>query len=158
MPKSDFFTNPITQMATLAGNWLGPVPGHINPLQEINALVAAKDNALTTPADAAAQYGSGEYEDFIEEWQQQMEQFRKMSPEAQAAAMGTQEEKINSEDNDEDDKPVVQNRGKYNEMVTIQTPQGNFDIKMEKRLTKKTAKYTDMYGVEKTLEITEEEI
>lgn len=96
MPKADFFSNPITQMATLSGSWLGPVPGHINPLQEINALVAAKDNALTTPADAAAQYGSGEYEDFIEEWQQQMEQFRKMSPEKQAATIQTQEEKLNN--------------------------------------------------------------
>lgn len=104
MPKSDFMTNPITQMATLAGNWLGPVPGHINPLQEINALIAAKDNALTTPADAAAQYGSGEYEDFIEEWQQQMEQFRKMSPEAQAQAMATQEEEVNAQEDDTEDE------------------------------------------------------
>ncbi len=103
MPKDDFMTNPITQMATLAGNWLGPVPGHINPLQEINALIAAKDNALTTPADAAAQYGSGEYEDFIEEWQQQMEQFRKMSPEAQSQAMATTEEEVNSQDDTSDE-------------------------------------------------------
>ena len=68
------------------------------------------------------------------------------------------EDKTTGETDIDDGKPTIQNRGKYNDMVTIQTPQGNFDIKMEKRLTKKTAHYTDMYGVEKTLEIVEEEI
>ncbi|NCB47866.1 phage portal protein, partial [bacterium] len=87
MPNPQFFTSPIIQEATLAGIWLGPVPGHINPLQEVNALVSAKDNAFITPADAASQYGSRDWDDQIEEWQQQMEEFQKMSPEKQAQAV-----------------------------------------------------------------------
>jgi len=87
MPNKEFFNNPIIQEATLAGIWLGPVPGHINPLQEVNALVSAKDNAFITPADAAAQYGNRDWDDQIEEWQQQMEEFQKMSPEKQAQAL-----------------------------------------------------------------------
>ena len=83
-----------------------------------------------------------------------------MSPEKQALELQKDmEEKTTGETDIDDKKPVVTNRaGKYGEMVTIQTPTGNFDIKMEKRLTKKTAKYTDMYGKEKQLEIFEEEI
>ena len=87
MPNPLFFKDPIIQEATLAGIWLGPVPGHINPAQEVGALVTAKDNAFITPADAAAQYGSREWDDQIEEWQQQMEEFQKMSPEKQAQAL-----------------------------------------------------------------------
>ena len=102
MPKSDFFSNPITQMATLAGNWLGPVPGHINPAQEVSALVMAKEKALITPADAAAQYGSGEYEDFIEEWKQQMEEFNAMSPDEQAEVVQEQEEEINENEEEQE--------------------------------------------------------
>lgn len=104
MPKSDFMTNPITQMATLAGNWLGPVPGHINPLQEINALIAAKDNALTTPADAAAQYGSGEYEDYISEAIEQYLQWEMKDPDAKAKTMLEQEEKLNAQDEEENEE------------------------------------------------------
>ena len=87
MPNPKFFTDPIIQEATLAGIWLGPVPGHINPLQEVGALVQAKDNGLLTPADAMWQYGGGDYDDTIEEWFQQQSKFYEMSPEKQAQAL-----------------------------------------------------------------------
>ena len=105
MPNPKFFTDPIIQEATLAGVWLGPVPGHINPVQEVGALVTAKDNAFITPADAAAQYGSREWDDQIEEWQQQMEEFQKMSPEKQAQVMAETEEEVNSEEDEPIAKP-----------------------------------------------------
>lgn len=97
MPNPQFFSNPIIQMATLAGTWLAPVPGHINPVQEVSALVQAKDNAFITPADAAATYGGGEWDDMIEEWQAQMDEWNKRSMEQQAAALQAQEEALNNQ-------------------------------------------------------------
>ena len=102
MPKADFFTNPITQRATLAGIWIGPVPGHINPKQEVDALIVAKDNGFITPADAAAQYGNTEWDDQIEEWSQQMKQWQELAPEQQGAIMQEQEEELNADNADEE--------------------------------------------------------
>jgi len=113
MPKPDFFTNPFTQMATLAGNWLGPVPGHINPSVEVDALIKAKDNAFITPADAAATYGN-EWDNQIEEWQAQMDEWNKRSAEQQAAALASQEAIANSkpdEDNNDENKDDKKNEG-----------------------------------------------
>ena len=159
MPNPQFFKNPIIQMATLAGTWLGPVPGHINPLQEINALVLAKDNALTTPADAAAQFGGGEWDDFIEEWYQQMKEFKKLGIEQQTAIMQQQEESLNSQDEEEDSdgqpEAKVKNTG---EIMSITSPMGNFDFQVRKRTIKKTVNYVDINGKEKQAEIIEEEI
>lgn len=150
MPSPDFFTNPITQMATLSGVWLGPVPGHINPLQEVKALIEAKDNAFTTPADAAAQYGGGEFEDFIEEWQRQMEEWQKMNPDKKAQVIAGQEEEIN-----EQEEAETNNNG---EVMNIKSPMGNFDFQIRKRSTKKTVNYIDIHGQKKTAEIIEEEL
>lgn len=87
MPHRDFFRNPIIQLATIAGNWLGPVPGHINPLQEVNAKALEVTNAFRTRADAAADYGN-EYDNMIEEWTQQEKEWSAASPEQKAEKLG----------------------------------------------------------------------
>jgi hypothetical protein len=87
MPQG-FFDNPIIQMAALKGIWLGPVPGHINPKQEAEALKIAKDEAFITPADAAATYANVEWDDQIEEWSRQMEEWQKFAPDQQADTIG----------------------------------------------------------------------
>lgn len=87
MPHREFFSSPIIQLATIAGNWLGPVPGHINPLQEVNAKALEVTNAFRTRADAAADYGN-EYDNMIEEWTQQEREWRAASPEQKAAKLG----------------------------------------------------------------------
>ena len=89
MPKN-FFDNPIIRLAALKGNWLGPVPGHINPVQEVDALIKAKDNAFVTPADATLNYSMNEWDDQIEEWQQQMAEWRKIPQEKQAEIIGNE--------------------------------------------------------------------
>jgi hypothetical protein len=101
MPHPAFFTDPIIQMAALSGNWLGPVPGHINPKVEVEAKSLEVENAFRTRADAAADYGN-EFDNMIEEWQAQEEEWRKMSPDAQADVIQEQEEEINSEPEDEE--------------------------------------------------------
>lgn len=86
MPHENFFNNPIIQFAALQGNWLGPVPGHINPYQEVNAKAKAVEEGFRTRADAAADYGN-EWENQIEEWQEQEDQWRRASEEEKAPAM-----------------------------------------------------------------------
>lgn len=105
MPAADFFTNPIAQRAVLAGNWLGPVPGHINPKVEADALVIAKDNAFMTPADAAAVYDN-EWDDQFEEWAQQMKEWNEASPAKQGSILQEQEEELNNSDDDTDEEPA----------------------------------------------------
>ena len=99
MPNPKFFTNPIIQEATIAGNWLGPVPGHINPLQEVNAKILEVENSFKTRADAAADYGN-EFDDIIEEWKEQEKEFRSISPDNQAAIL---DDDLNDEEDDENE-------------------------------------------------------
>jgi len=83
MPHPAFFKNKIIQDATLQGNHLGPVPKHINPLQEVRAKIEAKDNAFALTSDFASEYGH-EFEDMIEQWSQEMDSWKKASPDQQA--------------------------------------------------------------------------
>jgi capsid protein len=86
MPHPAFFTDPIIQLATLSGNWLGPVPGHINPKVEVEAKSLEVENAFRTRADAAADYGN-EFDNMIEEWQAQESEWSSKSLEKQAATI-----------------------------------------------------------------------
>jgi len=79
-----FFSADWIQRAYLSGIWLGPVPGHINPLQEVNAAVKAVDNALTLRSDATFNYSGSELDDIFTEWQRQEKDFRALSPDDQA--------------------------------------------------------------------------
>jgi capsid protein len=108
-----FFTNAIIQRAVLSGFWMGPVPGHINPNQEVSALISARDNALITPADATYTYGQGgEFEDFIEEWGQQMKEWKDKSPEEKVeTVIGEQEEIDSMTDDDNENGDDDQNNG-----------------------------------------------
>lgn len=97
MPHPAFFTDPIIQLATLSGNWLGPVPGHINPKVEVEAKALEVSNGFRTRADAAADYGN-EWENQIEEWQQQEKEWQEMSQDKQAKVMQETEEELNGEE------------------------------------------------------------
>lgn len=97
MPHPQFFSNPIIRLATLAGTWLGPVPGHINPSVEVESLLKAKDAGFMTPADIAAQHYDKEWDNQIEEWGEQMAEWAKLSPDQQAKVMQGQEEELNEE-------------------------------------------------------------
>ena len=105
MPHDNFFNSPIIQLAALQGNWLGPVPGHINPLQEVNAKAQEVEQGFRTRADAAADYGN-EWDNQIEEWLEQEEQWRKASPEQKAEVLGNQMQEEDEQEEDEDNQHV----------------------------------------------------
>jgi len=86
MPNPAYFTNPIIREATIAGNYLGPVPGHINPAQEVAAKAEEVRNAFKLRSDVMLENGH-EFDNMITEWQQEESAWCKMSAEQQAAAL-----------------------------------------------------------------------
>jgi capsid protein len=88
-----FFTGgPMVQEAYLKGIYLGPVPGVINPAQEINAKKLSVENALSLRSDEMFNLSGSDYEDVIAEWQEQEKIFRQNSPEEKARAIAQQDE------------------------------------------------------------------
>lgn len=102
VPNMQFFNNRIIQEATVSGNYLGPVPSAINPLQEVTAKEKEVQNAFDLRSNKASEYGN-DYENMILEWHEQEEDFNKQSAEEQAKRlqeeMQNNEEENNSQDN-----------------------------------------------------------
>ena len=90
---NDFFTDPIIQLATLSGNFLGPVPGHINPKVEVEAKAAEVREAFRTRSDAAADYGN-EFDNMIDEWQAQENEWNNLQPDEKEDILNEDLEKL----------------------------------------------------------------
>jgi hypothetical protein len=69
-----FEGGPFIQMAYLQGMYLGPVPGHINPLVEVKADKESVNNEFTLRSDIASKNGH-EWDIFSEEWAQEQKKF-----------------------------------------------------------------------------------
>ena len=63
------------QRAYLQGMYLGPVPGHINPLVEVKADAEKVKNGFTLRSDIAQKEGHNNYDVFLEEWAQEQDKF-----------------------------------------------------------------------------------
>ena len=85
--------SPIVREAYLKGNWLGPVPGTINPFQEINAKEKSVKNMFTLRSDEMFNLSGMDYEDVLAMWQEEETRFNEMRPGQQAAAVEKQDEK-----------------------------------------------------------------
>ena len=77
-----FFINYFMQEAWLSGLYLGPVPGHINPKQEVEAHRIAVENSFQLRSDISALYGN-EWDNIIDEWGEQERKFRSLSMDEQ---------------------------------------------------------------------------
>lgn len=86
MPNIGFFDNAIIQEATIAGNWLGTVPGHINPAQEVQAKKMSVEEGFDLRSNIAKENGH-EWDNFIEEWQQEQEEWQKGALEKKASTL-----------------------------------------------------------------------
>lgn len=84
MPNPRFFEDPIIREATVAGNYLGPVPLHINPAQEVQAQVSKVEAGFDLRSNMALENGH-DWDNFIEEWQQEEDLYNKRTIEKQAA-------------------------------------------------------------------------
>lgn len=81
-----FWENPMRRSAYLQGAFLGPVPGAVNPKQEIDAKIAAVEAGFQLRSDVAAEYGN-EWDNFIDEWGAEEREYMSLSDEAQALAI-----------------------------------------------------------------------
>ena len=106
MPNPRFFEDPIIREETIAGNFLAPVPLHINPLQEVNADIARVGAGFDLRSNKALDNGH-DWDNFIEEWQQEEDEYNKRSLEQQAAELQKADEqsKDNAQDDTQDDTP-----------------------------------------------------
>ena len=78
-----FFDSQLNQEAWLAGSFLGPVPGHINPRQEVEAHRISVEQSFQTRADIASLYGN-EWDNMIDEWGEQEAKWAGLSDDNQA--------------------------------------------------------------------------
>jgi capsid protein len=104
IPSPAFFENPIIREATVCGNYLGPVPGHINPAQEVKAKAEEVAQAFRLRSDVAIEYGN-DFDNMILEWQQEEAEWNKQNAERQAASLIANmenQDNVNSEDNNDD--------------------------------------------------------
>ncbi len=74
-----FWDSHYIQQAYLSGKWIGEVPGHVNPLQEVKANIAAIDGGLMLRSDAAANNGYSDFEAFLDEREDQEQEFKSRS-------------------------------------------------------------------------------
>lgn len=82
-----FWTDYKVQQAYLAGIYLGPVPGHINPLQEVNADIKKEEMGYVNKSDNALKYGVDDFEAHMEKWYEEQQGFYDKNPEQQAELM-----------------------------------------------------------------------
>ena len=90
-----FFDNPMMRSAYLQGMYLGPVPGSINPLQEVNANIKAVENAFDLRSNISSLYGN-EWDNMLEEWKQEQAEWFEGSNDAQSARIAEQEAEGNA--------------------------------------------------------------
>lgn len=77
-----FFENPMRRSAYLEGSFLGPVPGAVNPKQEVDAKVVSVENGFQLRSDVTAEGGS-EWDNFIDEWAAEENEFSSLDPRQQ---------------------------------------------------------------------------
>ncbi|MCP4395637.1 MAG: phage portal protein, partial [Alphaproteobacteria bacterium] len=78
------------KQAYLSGMYLGPVPGHINPLVEVKAKALSVAEAFELRSDNSKLNGN-EHDNFITEWAREQEEFTD-SPQTYAEKVAKQEE------------------------------------------------------------------
>lgn len=99
MPNHRFFDDPIIREATISGNYLAPVPLHINPAQEVQAKIAEVGAGFDLRSSKALDNGH-DWDNFIEEWQQEEDEYNKRTIEQQAAMLQKDDEQRQSDGND----------------------------------------------------------
>ena len=105
-----FWDDERIQLAYLEGVHLGPIPGQINPLQEVNADIKASENGFTLKSSIATKYGN-DFWNMIGPWEEEQKRWFEASPEKQAELLSknpepTPETKPVPTKNDDEGKKV----------------------------------------------------
>jgi capsid protein len=99
-----FWSDYRIRRAYLEGTVLGPVPGHINPLQEINADIKANEAGALTKSQMSAKYGN-DFWKMLSEWQSQQEAWSEASPAKRAEALAAD---VEAQQDSQDRADIVQ--------------------------------------------------
>jgi lambda family phage portal protein len=73
LPAPGYFTNPLIRMAYNTAEWIGPAPGQIDPVKEVDAAIRRIDNALSTRAKETAALG-GDWDSNIRQLEKERQQ------------------------------------------------------------------------------------
>lgn len=92
-----FWSDHKIRAALLQGSYIGPVPGHVNPLQEVNADVKAVEKSFTDYVTVARKFNR-DWSEEIDDWAEQNERWSAASPEYQAEVMAAEESKRQAEE------------------------------------------------------------
>ena len=109
-----FWMDHRTREALLEGTYLGPVPGHINPLQEVNADVKAVENSFTDHEAVARKHGRDWY-NTVDEWAEQQKIWAEGSAEMQAEVMARQEAELarqETQEQEQEQEKEIEGEGK----------------------------------------------
>jgi len=84
LEELDLKNNYINRRALLAGRYLGPVPGHINPSVEVDADAKKIEYGFATRSDQAAKYGVRDWDNMLEKMAEEEDKFFALNPEERA--------------------------------------------------------------------------
>lgn len=100
--KPSFFTDHRVRQAYLGGSYLGPVPGQINPLQEIKAYLEANNAGIIDKSYIASTYGI-DFWNNLDEWSAQQNAWFDADPAQKAEVMTKSDDQQLEDPTDEED-------------------------------------------------------
>jgi len=95
-----FWDNNYIQQAYLSGKWIGEVPGHINPMQEVGSQKLLMEQGGLLRSDFAAMNGYSDFEAFLDEREEQERRFLSLTAEQVVEALMKESEELMKEEED----------------------------------------------------------
>ena len=92
-----FWDNHYIQQAYLSGKWIGEVPGHINPMQEVGSQKLLIEQGGLLRSDFAAMNGYSDFEAFLDEREEQERRFLSLTSEELTKELMEESERIDNE-------------------------------------------------------------
>lgn len=82
----EFWTDHKVRAAYMSGTYLGPVPGHINPLQEVKADALSVAEGFTLRSSIASKH-ENDFWNMIDSWEEEQTRWYEASPDKRAEAL-----------------------------------------------------------------------
>jgi capsid protein len=92
-----FWDNHYIQQSYLSGKWIGEVPGHINPMQEVGSQKLLIEQGGLLRSDFAAMNGYSDFEAFLDEREEQERRFMTLTAEELTKQLMEDSERIDNE-------------------------------------------------------------
>lgn len=147
------WSDPFIKSAWLCSEWAGSVMPNIDPQKSASADLSYVQMGAQTLDDVARNFNGSSGKANRIKLKRQWDEL----PEPKLPIAPIYKETDKSDDNNADDKKYIKAVAR-DDMITVTTPTSDVEFKVKKRSIKKTAKYKDYDGIERQMEIFEEEI